>query len=167
MISDANLKARVREIEFNSEVQEAEKALKLRAEKMRLRFQAEREQAEIDERKLRGKADILKGRSLQELITLVDDETQREHLLELNRQMAQAGMTPEQILAQVAASSPQAADALARMRETKREDLEREFRERKQVMDEAAARLERVMSDALKSVSQFAQKGGTTINRMD
>ncbi len=169
LLKDAKLKDEIARIQVAREIQEALDWLKVRAEKIRIKLDKQRAKAEIEARALRDRADTLKGRSLQELIALVRDERQREHLLEMNRQMLQAGMSPEQILAAAAGDSPQAADALARMRELKREDLDRDFRDRRQVADEAAARLERVMADALKSMAEFARHGGSTqtINKLD
>jgi flagellar motor switch protein FliG len=60
-------------------------------------------------------------------------------------------------LALAAAHSPAAAAALARMHELKREDLEREFKDRKQLSDESAARLERVLTEALKVMAETAR----------
>jgi hypothetical protein len=94
------------------------------------------------------------------LIALLPDNEQRVQLLELYRQTAVTRQTPEQILAAAAVNSPEAAAALAKMREVKREDLEREFKERKALSDESAGRLERVLTEALRAMGGTGQLRG-------
>ena len=75
-----------------------------------------------------------------------------------------AGKTPEQILAEQAASSPQAAAALQEFARGKREDLEKMFRDQKEQTADFVARYERLLKDALAANAQAAQggKGGAT-----
>jgi len=76
---------------------------------------------------------------------------------------AKAGQSPEQILALAAEKSPAAAEALAKMREVKREDFQREFDDRKKLSDESAARLEHIISDALKAMAESSRPKISTI----
>ena len=126
--------------------------LKVRAEKTRLEREHQKAQAET-----------YAAHDIKTLIALLPDNAQRQQLIDLQRQTAMAGQSPEQILALAAASSPAAAEALARMREVKREDLEREFKDRKQLSDESVARLERVLSDALKAMAESSRPKITTV----
>jgi hypothetical protein len=43
------------------------------------------------------------------------------------------------------------------MRELKRDELEREFKDRKQISDESVARLERILAEALKAMAEFSR----------
>jgi hypothetical protein len=125
------------------EMDEAVGQLKLQEEKNRIAV------AELRER-----AQILAGQDIKTLIALLPDNAQRTQLLELFRQTQAAGMGPGQILALQAGASPAVADALARMSEVRREDLEREFAERKKLSDDSAARLERVLTEALRAMAE-------------
>jgi hypothetical protein len=157
LLKDAELQARIAAIKVDEEIRQTNEWLKVRAAKMAQRRQDERERAEI-----------YAGKDIQTLIALIPDAAHRDQLLALHRQTLRAGQSPEQLLAEAAGQSTAAAEALARMRELKREDLEREFNERKKLSDESAARLERVLSDALKAMSEFSKHGGSsqTINKI-
>lgn len=146
LLKDAEVQARLSEIKTVQEVREAQEWLRVRAEKKRLDLEAQKAQAEA-----------YAGLEIKTLIALLPDNAQRQQLLELHRQSATAGQSVEQMLASAAAQSPEAAQALARMREVKREDLEREFQERKQLSDESVARLERVLAEAMKAIAEQAR----------
>jgi SPFH domain / Band 7 family len=146
LLKDAEVQAKVKAIESSEEVRQAYEWLKVRAEKSRLDLESKKAQAEAF-----AKFDI------KTLIALLPDEAQRRQLLELNRQTSLAGQSPEQLLAAAADKNPAAATALARMRELKREDLEREFKDRKALTDESAARLERILAEALKAMGEASR----------
>ena len=150
---DATAQVRVKQLESTEEVRQTQEWLKVRAEKARQ-----------DREHQKARAEMFAGQDLKALIAMLPDSAQRRDLLELHQQTTQAGQTPEQILAAAAANSPAAAEALARMRELKREDLEREFKDRKNISDEAAARLERVLSEALKAMAEFSRPKLTTLS---
>lgn len=146
LLKDAEVQERIKQIESREEVRQAGEWLKVRAEKARLDLEAQKAQAEM-----------LAGLDIKTLIALLPDNAQRQQLLELQRQTAMTGQSPEQILAMAAQSSPAAAEALAKMRELKREELEREFQERKQLSEESVARLERVLTEAIKAMAEFSR----------
>jgi hypothetical protein len=146
LLQDAEVQEKIKQIESREEVRQAQEWLKVRAEKSRL-----------DREHLKAQAELFAGYDIKTLIALLPDNAQRQQLLELQRQTAMAGQSPEQILALAAGQSPAAAAALARMRELKREDLEREFKDRKELSDESVGRLERVLSEALKAMAEFSR----------
>ena len=152
LFKDTELQEKIKQIESREEVRQSFEWLKVRGEKARL----EREHQ-------KGQAELLAGHDIQTLIALLPDNIQRQQLLELQRQTAMAQQTPEQILATAAATSPAAAAALGKMRELKREDLEREFKDRRELSDESAARLERVLSEALNAMAEFSRPKVTPI----
>jgi hypothetical protein len=152
LFKDAEVQARIKQVTSTEEVREAGEWLKVRAEKTRLELEAQKSQAELFAR-----------HDIKTLIALLPDNAQRQQLLELQRQTAMAGQSAEQILAVAAASSPAAAAALARMRELKREDLEREFKERKQLSDDSVVRLERVLTEALKAMAEYSRPKITSV----
>jgi hypothetical protein len=146
LLQDAGLQAKLDQIKSTEDLRQAQEWLKVRAEKARL-----------DRESQKAQADLLAGYDIKTLIALLPDNAQRQQLLELQRQTALAGQSTEVTLALAAAHSPAAAAALARMHELKREDLEREFKDRKQLSDESAARLERVLTEALKVMAETAR----------
>ncbi len=146
LLKDADVQAKIKQIETTEEVRGAQEWLKVRAEKQR-----------VDREHQKAQAELFAGYDIKTLVALLPDNAQRQQLLDLQRQTAMAGQSPEQILALAATTSPTAAAALARMRELKRDDLEREFKDRKQVTDESVARLERVLSEALKAMAEFSR----------
>lgn len=151
LLKDAGVQAKVKAIESSEEVRQSFEWLKVRAEKQRVDLEAEK-----------ARAQAYAGYDIKTLIALLPDNGQRAQLLELYRQSAVASQAPEQILAAAAANSPAAAAALAKMREVRREDLEREFKERKAFSDESAGRLERVLTEALKALGGNNPSRGPT-----
>jgi hypothetical protein len=152
LLKDAELQVNIGKVKSSEEVRQTLEWLKVRAEKNRVQHDA-----------LKAQAELFAAQDIKTLIALLPDNTQRQQLIELQRQTTLAGQSPEQILALTAAHSPAAAEALARMREIKREDLEREFKDRKQLSDESAARLERILSEALKAMAESSRPKITTL----
>jgi hypothetical protein len=148
LFKDAELQEKIKQIESREDVRQTYEWLKVRAEKARL-----------DREHQKARAELYAGYDIKTLLALLPDNAQRQQLLDLQRQTDMAGKSPEKILALAAANSPAAAAALAKMRELKREDLEREFKDRKQISDESVARLERILSDALKAMVEYSRKG--------
>jgi len=146
LLKDADVQAKIKQVEATEEVRQTYEWLKVRAEKQRVEREHQKAQAEL-----------FAGYDIKTLIALLPDTAQRQQLLELHRQTTMAGQSPEQVLAMAAASSPEAAAALAKMRELKREDMEREFKDRKQLSDESAARLERILAEALKAMAEYSR----------
>jgi hypothetical protein len=156
LLKDAEVQSKVKAIAADEEVRQSFEWLKVRAEKQRIEVETER-----------ARAQTYAGQDFKTLIALLPDGKQRAELLELFRQTTAANQTPEQILAGAAGASSAAAEALTRIREIKREDLEREFRERKALSDESAARLERVLMEAMRAMSAVGQargEGTVTVN---
>ena len=105
---------------------------------------------------------IMEGKSMQTLLATIDDPDRREQLLKLNAQLQQNGRSAEEILAMAASSSPAAAQALTEMAKGNRQQMEREFQERQKMSEDAAQRLERIMTEALKATAEAGKHAGTT-----
>lgn len=155
LVKEAEAAAAVRRIAFDQEKAETEWALKTRIEKDRIKREDLAETAKI-----------LEGKSLQTLIATIDDPERREQLLKLSAQMQQQGQSVEAILAMAADKSPAAAQALAEMARGNRQQMEREFQERQKMTEDAAQRLERIMTEALKAVAEAGKHAGTTIQNL-
>ena len=113
------------------------------------------------------RAKIVKDLDIKSLIATIDAEGKREQLLEMFREQEKTGRSVEELLAMEAGRSPEAARALVEMARISREDMEKEFKERKILSDENADRLERLMTKALETTSDAAKHPGNTyINRV-
>ena len=133
--------------DFNEKIRQGELGLKLKEERMA-----------VKRRDLEAKAQLFQGRSVQDLIVLIEDQAVREDLLKLNTQAMQKGQSPEALLALAAPDSPGAAEALVRLLTLKGDEKEKEFSERKEMMDEFADRLERVLTKALETTAEAAKQ---------
>ncbi len=160
LLKDAELKAQIATIEDDVKTRETLEWLKVQAATMAAHLKYKEDKARIARENLVKTAEGLRGMDLQTLIATIPDPAQRAHLIELNRQAMAAGKTPEQILAEQAATSPQAAAALAEFARNKREDLEKMFREQKEQTNDFVARYERLMKDALEATAKAAQGHG-------
>lgn len=145
--------------------------LKVKQEKRRLELEFEQERLRIEREDAEARAKIAredeaeriqarKGADLATLISLIDDPAKRQSLLDLNKQMLTAGKTPQEILAAYAAENPDLARVLLEQEKAKSEDRDKEWAERKQVMNEAADRMERVMQRALETTAEAAKNPG-------
>lgn len=118
----------------DKDVADAEVALGIREKKNK-----------IKQDNLQAHAKILQGKSMKEVIALIDDPQRREQLLRLHEQQAQADISEKDILAQA-----------------KLESVE----EQKNMSEASVERLERVMREALKAMGKAAQGGrNTTIHK--
>ena len=111
----------------------------------------------------------MQGKDLQTILTLVDDPAVREHLLDLNRRSTQAMMSPEQILAGQAGSSPAAAQALAQMLSANQDALRRQIEDERQRNRGHAEQLERILDKAMAAMSESAEalRAIETINKLN
>lgn len=112
-VEQAKLNDEIERIRIARELWEQDKYLDLRKKK-----------GEVKNAELRERADILAGKSELELAALaIDDPAARQAFLEQGlarlKMDQEAAMSPEQLLAKHAATSPEAALALARMAEAK------------------------------------------------
>ncbi len=161
LVQDAETQARIKAVAVDAEVEESLKWLRVQSETMsaHLKYKAEKSRIELEAEAQRAAA--FQGMDLQTLIAAIPDPSRREHLLRLDQQARAAGMTPEQLLAGVAAESPAAAAALADMGRVKREDFERLYRERREEGDAMMERLERILKAAVEAVGKAGHGGST------
>jgi len=124
--------------------------LKVREEKERLKLQ-----------RLADEMKLYEGKDLQTLIAVLPDEKQAG-LLKLNEQLMTKGMTQEQILAVAAKDNPDLARILLEQARTEGKDRDKDWQERKQLLDEQAERLERVMTKALETTAEAAKGQGAS-----
>jgi hypothetical protein len=152
LVADADAKARARDKEFEQEARETDKALEWRKEKNRIRQQD-----------LAATADTLKGRSLQDLMALIDDPDKRRDLLAFREQEIKSGMSERQILAMAVEKSPAAAEALARMAGSEQVNAEARVEESRKLMKDMLDRDERILKTALEpGVEAARNKTGST-----
>ena len=130
-VKDAETGAHVRSIEFEQEKHETDQALEWRRKKV-----------EIKQEERIAQAQIIAGKSMEELIALCEDATQREQLLRLHEQQLRAGISEREILAQA-----------------KLESVE----EQKRLSEAGADRLERVMKEAIRAMGEASKNNGQTI----
>ena len=124
--------------------------LKVREEKERLKLQ-----------RLADEMKLYEGKDLQTLIAVLPDEKQAG-LLKLNEQLMTKGMTQQQILAFAAKDNPDLARILIEQARAEGKDREKDWEERKQLLDEQAERLERVMTKALETTAEAAKGQGSS-----
>lgn len=153
-VKDAETAKDVRSIAFDQEKTETEWAMDLRRQKNAMK-------AEARERDAKRRA----GMSVKQLLMDVEDPDQRRDLLEMFRIKLQAGQTPEQVLAQAAASSPAAADALARMKEGEQERYRTLLEEMKTLYRDTADRQDKNLKTMLEPAKAAAERkdGSQTI----
>ena len=151
LLKDKKLQDEMASIDHEREVKETEDWIGIRKKK----DEAARED-------LAEKAKLYKDLDIKSLISIIPDEGRREQLMEMFQEKQKEGKSVEEILALEAARSPEAAKALAEMAHRSREDLEREFKERKKLSDENADRLERVLTKALETTGEAAKRPGNT-----
>ena len=119
----------------------------------------------IDNEALAGKAKIVAGKTPLEMIALAKTDTERDAYLKLalNEQVnaaarsqneAERAMSPEQLLARAAATSPDAAAAIAKMAEAKSGSAERILTEMKEMFDKRETHDSGVMEQVVKIVTE-------------
>lgn len=146
-VNAAETSARVRNIEFGQEAAETEKALEWRREK-------EKQKAEAKQREAERRADM----AIEQLLADVEDPDQRRDLMELFKMKLQSGQSPEQLLAQAAASSPAAAEALARMKEKSEAQYEEMKSEMRELYRDTAERQDRNLKVMLEPAKAAAER---------
>jgi len=151
LVADAQAQAEARGKTFDQEARETEIALEWKAKKNRIKH---------DDMKAR--ADILKGRTLQEVLAVMDDPDQRRDLLAFREQEIKSGMSEKQILAMAVEKSPAAAEALSRMAGTERETADERVEEMRKLTRELLERDERILKTALEPGVEAAKSKGTT-----
>lgn len=111
-VKDAQSRSDVRKIDFNQEKEETEQALKWREEKAAIKIREK--EADLERRK---------KLSDLELLTDIDDSDKRKDLVEMMKLQKMQEMSIEEILAIKSSESSAAADALARIKENKKNDV--------------------------------------------
>jgi hypothetical protein len=134
--------------------------LKVKQEKRRLELEFEQERLRIEREDEAARIAARKGADLTTLLSLIDDPAKRQSLLELNKQMQTAGKSPAEIMAYYAAENPDLARVLLEQEKAKSGDRDKEWNERKEVMNEAADRMERIMQKALETTAEAARNPG-------
>jgi len=147
LLKDGELQLKLRKIKMDGDQVEIDMALKAREEKNR-----------IKNKDLRDRGDALKGRSALELTALIDDPEQRKAMIDLARLSEQKSMTPEQILATLAAGSPAAAQALGQMSAQQKDETRRMLEEMKQVFGQSRDRDERMLTRVVEMMAEAAKR---------
>jgi hypothetical protein len=147
LVKDADVQDKLARQKTDRETQEATDWLKVRAEKERVKNEA-----------MRNRGDALKGRSAMELAALIEDPEQRKAIMELARLEGQKNMTPEQILATLAAGSPAAAQALGQMSAQQKDETRRLMEEMKQLFGQSRERDERMLTRVVEMMAEAAKR---------
>ncbi len=140
--------------EVESEAAETERWVEVRRKKEA----AEREH-------LAALGDLTEGRDTAALIAMIDDPERRKELLQIHRLKELKGCGPEEILALTAADQPEAAAALAKLLSSKADDRDKALEDMKEMTREQSRQLQEILSQAMKTTSEAAKGGGTTINK--
>ncbi len=148
---DARLQDELAKMTTAREVDEALKWIDVRAKKKAFERQDYAERAAVQDKL-----------SLQTLVAMTDDPARREALLKLNEQLQAQGKSADVILALQAGRNPDVVRVLAEMERAKREDRDKDWAERKNLLDESAERLERILKSALETTAEAARHPGTT-----
>ena len=155
-VGQAKLNDEIERIRIERELWEQDKYLDLR-----------RKKDGIKNAELRERADILAGRSELELAALaIDDPAARQAFLEQGlarlKIEQESAMTPEQLLAKHAATSAEAAQALARMAEAKEHAASQVLDERRKMDSERLSHDEK-MQEMLVELAKKAVEHQTTV----
>jgi len=139
------------------QVQDAEADIEVG--KMGLELRSQKEAGKL--KAMSGKADILKGVSMETRISLEEDPQKRAELIKLHTMEVMKGRSTEEILAIAAQESPEAARALTESLRARNSDLD----EQKKLSAEHSAQLERILDKSLKAMGEAAKASGgdTTI----
>lgn len=139
------------------QVQDAEADIEVG--KMGLELRSQKEAGKL--KAMGGKADILKGVSMETRISLEEDPQKRAELIKLHTMEVMKGRSTEEILVIAAQESPEAARALTESLRARNSDLD----EQKKLSAEHSAQLERILDKSLKAMGEAAKASGgdTTI----
>ena len=155
-VKDAEADAKVADIRADQERREASGDIELRKQK---NLEKERHAREL--------ADVRKGMSDMELLTTVEDPSQREDLVRLLELQMKEGKTPEQILAMAAEKSPAAAQALQQMATQQRRDQLEYVQKMQDMYRDAMDRHERTLKTYIEPANRAAKDGGNSVQIVD
>lgn len=147
---DTLLNLKLKQAQSEAEVQEAMQWLKVKEEKHRVKNKALREQA-----------DTYKDLDLKTLLSLLPPE-QHASLLALNEQELKKGRSAAELMALEAGKNPELARALHEMERAKREDREKDWEERKDLLKDLGDRIERITKAALETTAEAAKHPGSS-----
>jgi len=168
-VKDAETGVRVRDIAFEQDKKEQEWKDAREREETEWAMGLRREKDEHASRMRAEQAERRSRMSNMERLMDADDEGTRRALLEAMRLEAQKGSTPEQILAQAAADSPAAAEALARMKESAEDKYRELLTEMQTLYKDTADRQDKNLATMLEPAKEAAKRqdsgGNQTIVR--
>jgi len=125
---------------------------KAEAEVDRIWLKVRQEKEELKRKQLEEEMNLLEGKDLQTLLAVLPEE-KHASLLKLNERLMTKGLSQEQILALAAKDNPELAAVLLEQTRLEAKDRDKDWEERKKLLDEQAERLEKVMTKALESKS--------------
>jgi len=148
-IKDTGADVTARGAVFDQEMSEADRALDLRKKKNAVEL--ERKAAEAKRRE---------GMTTGERLMDVEDPALRRQLIEMMMVERNRTMTPEQILAEAAHSSPAAAEALGKMSDRTRQNAETLLAEMKKLYADANDRQDKNLKTMLEPAVEAAKRPG-------
>lgn len=113
-----------------------------------------------EERSARAFADLISGRTPEEMVLLVPDADKRSDLLKLIEMKMKAGMNPEQMVAFIADKNPGALEALARQKSVEAGELRRILEDYKKMNEDAFNRGERMFGKGMEATIEAAKRPG-------
>ena len=157
-LADAGTEDQVKRKDIDRDMYEAKEAIKLREETQRVELERKKAEQELENEKLRERSKA----SAQALISILDgDAADRITMLEELR--AKEKLSPDQIIAMIAATSPHVAQTLAEkykadatINEERFTQLQEFMSKQEETAKDSADRLERVMNVALQQMGTTA-----------
>lgn len=141
--------------------EKAQDDAKSEAEVARIWMDIRKEKEELKRQDQAEEIKLYEGKDLKTLIAALPEE-KHAALLNLNEQLMTEGMTQEQILAVAAKNNPDLAHILLEQTRMENKDRDKDWEERKELLEAQAERLERVMTKALDATADAAKGQGSS-----
>lgn len=113
-----------------------------------------------EERQAKAFADLIGGKSPEEMLLLVPEADKRADLLKIVEMKMKAGMSPDQMVAFIADKNPGALEALARSKAMEASELRRVLEDYKTFNQDAFDRGERTFAKGMEAAVEAAKRPG-------
>lgn len=150
LAKDTRLQIDLKAAAADEEIRETMGWLKVKEEKLRIKSED-----------LRRRAETLKDLDFKALIAVLPPD-KHASLLALSEQASKQGRSAAEILALEAGKNPALAQVLLEAERQKGGERDREWTERKQLLNDMADRMERIMKAALETTSEAARHPGSS-----
>ncbi len=113
-----------------------------------------------EERQAQAFAELIGGKSPEEMVLLVPEADKRADLLKIVEMKMKAGMSPEAMVAFIADKNPAALESLARQKSVEASELRRILDDYKRMNEEAFDRGERTFAKGMEAAVEAAKRPG-------